>query len=133
MSETIIGEKKYRFECERKRKHKVPRLKITATGLRLMLPSGTGEDEEKRYRRIAAAIFLKALEQGVPGALFGRFEHKYDGIVMTWKGKPYCTYVDRKAYEQDHPVVGADQVSLIQQATMQQTIALAQGQEVRLA
>jgi hypothetical protein len=138
-STPIIGETKYNFEVERSKKHKVPRVMIEKTGadgrpawmLKLMLPEFTGPEETLRYKKIAASIYLKCIEKGIPGRLYGKFEFKYDGIVMTHKGEPFCRTMDVAAYERDNPpspVVehpGTDPKLLVQ-PTLQQVVDLNQ-------
>jgi hypothetical protein len=99
--------------------------------LKLMLPEFTGPEETLRYKKIAASIYLKCIEKGIPGRLYGKFEFKYDGIVMTHKGKPFCRTMDVAAYERDNPpsrVVehpGTDPKLLVQ-PTLQQVVDLNQ-------
>jgi hypothetical protein len=127
----IVGETKYTFETERKRKHRFARLKIHKNGMLLMLPETITEDGMKRYKKVAAAIFLKALEMGIPGTMFGRFEYDYDGIVMTYKGRPFCSYLDREAYRRDNPVVAPAEVSMIIKPDLKTVVDMAR-QELHL-
>ena len=140
MATPIIGETKYNFETERSKKHKIPRVMIEKTGadgrpawtLTLMLPEFTGPEESLRYTKIAAQIYLDCIARGIPGRLYGKFEFKYDGIVMTHKGRPFCRTMDVAAYERDNPPnpvtehPGTDPKLLVMPTT-QQVVDLNQG------
>ena len=141
-STPVIGETKYDFETEISSRHKVPRLMIEKTGadgrpawrLKLMLPVCVREEDATRYKKIAAAIYLSCIEKGIPGRLYGKFEYKYDAIVLTHKGRPFCRSMDVAAFEQDNPIAARpDDVPLIAQPTLQQVMNLNQGREVRPA
>lgn len=106
-------EPKYQFDVEKGRKHKVARLKVSKRKLTLMLPPDTSEDQEKIYRRVSAAILLKCIDTDIPGTLWGKFEYKYSGIVMTHQGKEVLSYFDEDAYRQDHKIMTPDEVRMI--------------------
>jgi len=68
------------FETERKRKHKFARLKIHKNGMLLMLPETITEDDMKRFKKVAAAIFLKALEIDSTLTVHG-FRRTYNNLM----------------------------------------------------
>src|ERR1039457_1145143 len=129
-STPVIGETKYDFETEISCKHKVPRLMIEKTGadgrpawkLKLMLPACMPEEDATRYKKIAASIYMKCIEKGIPGRLYGKFEYKYDGIVMTHKGREFCRTMDVAAYERDNPVARPGDIALIERPALQQIV-----------
>src|ERR1017187_41752 len=140
-SAPVIGETKYNFETETSRKHKVPRVMIEKTGadgrlawtLRLTLPVTTGEEEALRLKKIAASIYLKCIEKGIPGRLYGKFGYKYDAIVMTHKGREFCRTMDVAAYERDNPVARPGDIALIERPALQQIVDINQGRGFRSA
>ena len=139
-STPVLGETQYGFETEVSRKHKVPRLMIERTGadgrpawkLKLMLPLCMPEADVERYKKIAASIYLSCIEKGIPGRLYGKFEYKYDAIVLTYKGRPFCWSMDVAAFERDNPIAPRpDDDKCIVLPSLEQVMHLNQGQEVR--
>lgn len=135
----IIGstdsEPKYTFVVDYKKKCHEPRLKLRPALISLTLPLGTSEEDTKKYRKLAASIFVQCEKLGFKGTLFGRFndvvDHKFLGIIMTKDGKEFAQFIDRAGlmeYVANKAVLSPEETSpMISQPTLDETVRVNQG------
>ena len=121
----ILGEVKYTLETvvlPHQKRIKQPRVMIEKTDvgwmLRLTLQDWVDAETTLKLQKVAANIYLKCIERGIPGRLYGHFSTEYYAITMTHRGKVFCRTIDVAAYERDHPVAKPEEVSLISKPTL---------------